>query len=314
MQPLNSKPLVSYGESFKRLGNTTRVVSYEKMKHVEDAILKYSHLPASADVSPIHPPFFTEFTYTDVLGGMYLRTFSAEINNRLVLKSLGIIEKKQYEIEFLKNINDKYKLTCPDVKYENVIFLPGHNIFDQVVDQQKLFELMDSDDSIVIKPHPISGDVLIRNLGQNFGYKRILDKDLAGHTLVLNCKNVYSVTTSELPIVAMLNGIPYHDITNYLSSYSGVLSPVTNYARKYSIDQRKQIILNLLLSEDSGFILPSMGTEEIKNRINKYCERALKEREVFKMTTPQRLTVQKPTVSNPVPKEASKNEIQQIRK
>lgn len=313
MQPINSKPLVKYGETFQRLGNTVRVSSYDSMKHLEKAILDNGFLPASADVSPIQPPFFTEFTYTDVLGGMLLRTFSAEINNRMVLDHHPSEISDELKSKFIQGISDKYQLKKYVSGYKNIVFIPGHNIFDQVVDHQQLFKIMDSADDVVIKPHPISNESILRSLGQSFGYKRILDKDLSGVNLVLQCQNVYSVSTSEIPIVAMMNNINFHDITQYLNSHIGALSHIINKVKNSS--NKKEEILSLLLAEDSGFIMPCMDSDEIYYRISKYCMKALKHREIFKMTTPQRLSIHRPSVmSPPAIKEVQKNEIQQINK
>lgn len=292
MRPINSQTLVNYGESFARIGSAKRAVPYTKLKTLEDLIIQNTSLPSSADISPTQPPYFTEFTYTDLLGGMLVRSFSAEINLRIARNAKDEdIDPARVE-KFLASLTDKYALRSVNgYNYKRVVFLCGHNIFDRVVDSQKLYEIMDTDKSVVIKPHPISNDGLLRNLGNNFGYNRILDKDISGYDVMANCEDVICPTTSELAIVAILRGKKFTDITQYMQSWLGISSSIIRES-----NGSKEKLLQLLLGSHSGFLLPDMETEEVIQRINNYCTDALKEREPFEMLTSQRLAVNMPRV------------------
>lgn len=294
MRPVNSQLLVNYGESFGRIGPTKRAKPFSEYETIERLIVKHATLPASADISPNHPPFFTEFTYTDLLGGMLIRSFSAEINHRI--DSKRNLEKESYSKELLEAFNagltDKYSLKHEKTyDHKRVVFLCGHNIFDRIIDSQKLFQIMDSDKSVMIKPHPITNDILLRNLGNNFGYGRIIDKDASGFGVMDGCDEVITPNTSELAIVSTLLGKKFTDITNYMQSWMGIASSISRFGY-----ESKDRVLKLLLGENSGFLHPSMSEEEIVSRINNYCALAMKERECFEMITAQRLSVNMPKV------------------
>lgn len=298
MQPVNANNLVKYGDSFKRLGPTKRVEPFSTMKSVEDAILKYSALPCSADIIPLQAPYFTEFTYADILGGMLLRSFSAEINSR-VINSLEYEKPDQKILDlFNAGIKDKYQMNSGYTgKHKSVVFLCGHNVFDRIVDTQLLYRIMDSDKSIVIKPHPITNDDLLRNLGANFGYDRILNKDISGIDVLRDCETVYGLSSSEISLVAILQEKHFVDITAYLQAWGGNIYPFLRATEHLGRKARSEIIESLFLNPKSGFLLPSMDEETLKYRINSYCSAALKEREPFEMVTPQRLMIVNQTVS-----------------
>lgn len=294
MRPVNSQTLVSYGDSFNRIGNSKRAKPFSELKHIEDLIIKHAALPASADISPTQPPFFTEFTYTDMLGGMVIRTFSAEVNLRIDLKTdiENIVLDEQLVGDFFAGMSDKYQLKSQTPKdHKRVVFLCGHNIFDRIIDSQKLFEIMDTDKSVVIKPHPITNDILLRNLGNNFGYSRILDKDYSGFEILATCDEVITPNTSELAIVASLFDKKYTDITQYMQNWMGIMSSTIRAGRG-----SKDRLLKLLLGPDSGFLHPCMSEEEMIRRINSYCTKALQERQPFEMVSSQRLSVNLPRV------------------
>jgi hypothetical protein len=295
MRPINALNLQATGESFARIGPTVkRTVPYKELGNLEKAILANTPLPASADVSPSQPPYFTEFTYSDLLGGMAVRTFSAEINARICRDTPNeIIPEKTVE-HFMSGLVDKYCLVNSTKQYKRIVFLCGHNLFDRVVDSQMLFRLMDSDKSIVIKPHPITNDGLLRNLGNQFGYNRILEKDVSAFSLLDGCEEVITVTTSELSLMAVLLNKKFTDITQYMQNWAGQSAIPLYNALTY--DNPRERLLTLLLGEYSGFVLPDMEHEKILEKIDKYCSKAMEMRRPFEMITSQRLSITIPRV------------------
>lgn len=299
MRSINNLTLALNGESESRIGSLTRKVPYKAMAHIEQAIITRCPLNASADVSPIHPPFFQEFTYSDMLCGISLRTFSAEINARIAIKNIGTIPCQNLVDRFMANLDDKYKLKPTTIRHEKIVFLCGHNIFDAVVDSQSLFRFMDENPDAVIKPHPLTSEGLLRNLGMQFGYHRILDHKESGFDLLQNCSTVVGLPTSELSIVAILLGKKFIDISQYMNNWGGVASPYLNAIA--SSQEPKSALLATLLAKNSGFILRDATEDEITSRIDAFVTSAMSEREVFNMVTSQRLSVSQPGVLRPKP-------------
>lgn len=317
MQPVNSKTFVQYGDSIKRLGQIKRTESYDKTKELEELIINTAAFPAATDVFPTQAPFFTEFVYTDMLGGMLLRSASAEINIRVARRKPLVIPSQENIDLFLSGIKDKYQQKTSNGKvYKKVAFICGTNIFDQAVDTQKLYEAMDTNPDMVIKPHPLTADNLLRNLGGNFGYSRILDKDISANELLQNCETAYTMYTSEIAVVATLAEKNVIDLTNYTARWRGIsytfMDSVKNIQDK---KEKRDTILAAILDDCSGFVHPKMSVEEQTTRINTYCEAALEERKPFEMITGQRLSVvmqtrhaQPPQQKPPENKKETKNE------
>ena len=297
MRPVSALVLHEAGEQQARIGPETRRVKYTEFKRLEELIIKHALLPISADIGPIHPPYFTEFTYTDVFGGLLVGTLSAEINYRLVLE-LGRNPQEHIRKLFM-DFQDKYIQTpLPDAQTYplKVIFMTGTNLFMKVVNTDYLDEMM-ATDSWMIKPHPLTNESHLREYGAKYGYHRIIDKSISGHELYAQASTIGSVVTSEFSLRALIDGKPLVDFTNFSERHTHTYSPFVEASR---IDVNPSTaIQNKLADADSGFLFPSLSDEENITRLHAYQRKALQLREPFRMLTHQQLIVRRKPDAQP---------------
>ena len=82
---------------------------------IEDKIRDASPYPISYDVDSTQNSDFSEFSYTEFLGGVYLNTQSIEINTRLIKLASKVKANDDNNLLELKNITqDKYILNQID--------------------------------------------------------------------------------------------------------------------------------------------------------------------------------------------------------
>lgn len=149
------------------------------------------------------------FVYTDGMANfMYLRPANSFHVHDIMKKAA------QHEIteegERLFNLiasegTDKYKLRKRNVPHHKfVIFLPGTNIFNKVVDMEKVKRAIDQ--GAKLKMHPISANGLKSYLVREVGKENIIDKKISGHDLLNNADIVGCCTNSEMGLAALSKG------------------------------------------------------------------------------------------------------------
>ena len=287
-RPVDALVLHEQGEIQTRIGSEKRTTPYEKMKHIENLLIENSLLPISADVGPIHPPFFTEYSYCDVFGGFLVTTMSSEINYRLT-RSLANSVADIEVCDFIKsNMKDKYQQGSPSAVHtfpEKVIFMTGSNLFMRVVDTNKLDEMMASDDWC-IKPHPLTNPHHLKEYGFKYGYDRIINKDISGHLVYQHTKAVGTVNTSEFALAALIDDKPCTDLTAFSERHGHGYSSFIEAGKATGCS-----VLELLAAKGSGFVCSAMSDEEIVAELHFYQRRTLELRENFRMQTHQKLQV-----------------------
>jgi hypothetical protein len=91
-----------------KIGKAKRSDRNAWAESIEQTVRKLSPYPCSYDVSQTQPSRFTEYTYTELLGAMWIATQSAEINSRIMqLESTSEHTVKIDDIASL--VCDKYK-------------------------------------------------------------------------------------------------------------------------------------------------------------------------------------------------------------
>lgn len=290
MKPLGSITIKNNGEDEKRIGPNKRNKQLPCLDNIESHIERLCPLTVSFDVKTIQPPYFSEFSYHDCLGGIGLTTMSSEINARLT----KIASEDNCDLNFpIGTVMDKYVLSKYPKKHKKVIFLAGSNSMD-LIDQCKLQQLVHEDDEWVIKLHPVTTAPKIREIASVYGYHRLIDPNISGFSLLETAEQIACMQTSELYLVARLLGKPVIDFTRYdkawLTAYHQIIRLLDN------TDNDRRIINNVLMSELSGYIRPEYSNEIMTDRINKYYSLAMEERNKFKMLTNQKLIVADKTI------------------
>jgi len=60
------------------------------------------------------------------------------------------------------------------------------------------------DEGYVIKPHPITTDLMVAKFKRKFGKDKVLDKRSGGMELLMKCSNVATMPNSEMGLIALL--------------------------------------------------------------------------------------------------------------
>ena len=231
------------------------------LKPVEAVIRAAAPLPASYDVNRHQPPFFSEFTYTELLGaGLLVSPMSAEASARLVQIALDrpdegfdaasaiLAQRKE------RGTLDKYKLDASAAPMAKAVaFLPGTNIFRDMVSFEALSRAMWDDGELVIKPHPFSDDGLVAHLCQTFGYSRVVDPRASGDACLIAAERVYACTTTEMGLYAALMGKPIFNVGNFWTEGRGAYSAFYRLLWGETTADAKAILTHVLNSPYSGF-------------------------------------------------------------
>jgi hypothetical protein len=253
------------------------------LKPIEDKARELAPLPISYDIARVQPPWFSEFMYSEMLGGMMVAPQSSEIAARMLQYELDNPTSSTYNVVpeiFNRQKLDKYKLDDAVSKPNatKIIFPPGSNIVRECLSRDTVSHAMFDDKSIVIKPHPMSLDETLRDFGLAFGYDRVIPPKESGMKYLLNAEEVWVTTATEIGLYAILLGKPIHNATVYAFESRGAYSHFYRFLWKLSIDDRNKTLTQLLNSPYSGFFHPNDPNYEEKMKI--YFEKVMELRYV----------------------------------
>lgn len=260
----------------------------DDLSSIETMIRAAAPLPVSYDVNRCQPPYFSEYTYTECLGGgLYLSPQSPEVAARLVQMALdrpdqgfdaatAVIDQRA-----ARGSLDKYKLDGADVSgVEAVAFIPGSNAFREMVSFEALSRAMADDDGLMIKPHPLSDDGLIAHLCGAFGHHRVLSPKISGDACLIAASRIYALTTTEMGLYATLMGKPISNIGNFWNEGRGAYSAFYRPLWGTSVDDAKAILTHALNSPFSGFV--HKDDPDVGDRLAQYFDAAMGLRAFFK--------------------------------
>lgn len=284
---VDSMRLSVNGNDKERIGEENTRKENNFIKEAEDLLEKYLPLPLTCDIRPLHPPYFREFSYTDMMGGILFGSLSAEVSARIREEASRLPANGDFPLEL---VTDKYQMGAPARQsFRKVLFLPGSNLLE-VLDSSKMTEII-FDDEWVIKPHPVSSDGTIKDIITMFGGDRILPKKMSGHGIFEKAEIVATTGASEFALKAVLAGKTFINVTakNHEDSLT-----YGAFTRLLVGDKEAdwKTINNALMSDLSGYLLESNGTGRNKDLIKMFAGRAMEIRSNFKMRTAQRLVVQ----------------------
>ncbi len=285
MKPLGRIYLHQNGNEENRIGPNKRNDQLPPLANIEMLLEELSPIAITCDVRPIHPPYFQEFCYHDMMSGVNITTLSAEITARMAEKASKMTADRSFPIG---EVIDKYNLGPAPTNHKKVIFLAGSNSVGYI-DQAKVQKLMLEDDEWVIKIHPVTNESTIRDLAGIYGYHRLIDPKVSGMVILDRAEQIATMSTSEMFIMARLLGKPVIDVTrfdkNWLTCYGHIVRLLDG------TDNDIKTINNVLMSDLSGHLRVNYGPDRCRDLANCYFEEAMKEREKFKMITNQKLIV-----------------------
>jgi len=190
----------------------------ERLKPAVALAERLAPLPLSHDVTKLQPPFFFEFSWTEMLGGLYVSPQSAEISARLCQAAAAVPFAGDLGLKAL----DKYAgLQPPRDTPRQVAFLPGSNILQKALSYEALIRAMHDEPELMIKPHPMTDAATLRSLGRAYGYHRIVDAEVSGAELLLGCETAYVCPTTELGLYGALYGKRLVNIGNVRAEAQG---------------------------------------------------------------------------------------------
>ena len=254
-------------------------------KTVEDLVTKHSPYPITFDVSSNQPAGFSEFSYSEYMGGIYIQTQSKELNSRL----MGAASAEQTSIqlsELVLPVIDKYILEAAntDILPKKVVFLPGTNLI-HLVSKEIIARLAFNDKDVFVKPHPLTEAETLKQLKRLVGAHKVLDLSLSGMELLNGCEVCYTTTASEIASVAVINNKELINISNFFEEHKGSFYPISRVLFTGETKaQRKELLANMINCNYSGLLFPSMNN--IEERIISYFDKALEFRERFSNIIP----------------------------
>lgn len=189
------------------------------------------------------------YVYTDAMAKfLYIRIPSKVFAFKKMQEAAkGEITEEGLRIfeDLAKNSLDKYKLRKAREQYPFVIFLPGTNIINDVLNWDRLHNAIKQ--GAKLKCHPISSPSLVTKLKAEYGADNILDKKVSGHQYLENAKVVGCCSNSEMGLVALAKGKQVHLFDRpeapKLYTYSAIYDTLLDNGR-LSEDKFKRILSN----------------------------------------------------------------------
>ena len=252
---------------------------------IEEIFEAKAPLPICFDVNCGQPTFFSEFTYSDVLSGVYLKTQSSEVNARVMEQSVGLCEDESYPSESSEHLKDKYELKsaseifCP----KKIVFLAGSNLLG-VENKEALLPMLYNDPDVALKPHPNLTKDGLMILGREYGWDKLLDPQMSGYELLSECETAYSTTNSEIGIISACLKKPHADITSIFHFERLTYSAIHRLFQPMNVEHNYKTFARVVNSTSSGFIPP--WATNIEERVDGFIKLAMEIRNVFRPSFP----------------------------
>lgn len=287
MKAPSAATLKTVANSEKRIGpENKRSKASDASILVEEIFLKHAPLPCTFDISPIQKPYFDEFSYHDVFGGILGGSMNEEVNARIVESSAkNCSPNYSFTEKLVKNLNDKYNLNSqlsePQVK--KVIFFPGSNLL-HVVNLDIVDKIIFQDDSVRIKPHPIMTKDGLRQLGMRYGYWRLIPPSESGIEYLMKCDVAWGSMNSEIGLIAAALKKPYYDMSKLVYTQKLTYATIHRLFKDGDVENNYETISRVLTSKSSGLLMP--WHEDLDDRAKEFFKLAMEIRNFFKPSWP----------------------------
>lgn len=257
-----------------------RAAHLSRLGSIEELVREHCPLPITYDVTRMLPPFFAEFTFTELLGGLWINPQSSEIAARLVAAAVDDFSEPDFNVAGVIPLRDKYTLAGATERPRRVVFMPGDNMVDSAVSPDYLLRVMHEHPDAVIKPHPMTSGQMVRRYGIRFGYQRVLDPMTSGAALIPGLEAAYLAPTSELGLYAVLSDVPIFNIARFNYEPRAAFSPFYRLLWNLPPAEARARLIRALNSPLSGFLHPDQP--DIEARVRRYFENAMQVREFFR--------------------------------
>lgn len=264
------------------IGNDLSRSSRNKWAETKEELVRdLCPLPISYDVDSTQGLDFSEFSYTEYLGGLYLNTQNIEANTRIILEASQISAKYNHIEQLLAYCSDKYELNTDtkDAKVPHLAFMTGHNMFD-LISREIVARIAFEQPDFMIKLHPLTNDEYASKVGAALGWDKVISPNFSGVSLLKNCDTAYVHTATELTSMAVLLDKKIVNISNFFMESMGIYYPINTLLFKST--KPKDILNNIIDCEFSGIIMPYMSDSEIETRVKAYYDKAMQYREILR--------------------------------
>lgn len=280
--------------SFKDIHSETRIGPDLKRASKEDGLLKLeaefesvTPLPITYDVKPIQTPYFSEFTYFDFLkDGVLFESMNNEVNARIMEQSVNTgSNDKEILKTILDNFNDKYNLISEvsNKKLKKIVFLPGSNL-RHLVDRSKLDRILFHNPEFMLKPHPITTPEALKDLGNLYGWHRIIDPNESGYSYLKQADVVITTANSELSLVANMMNKQWIDVTHSNHLRECPYGSMNLFFQEMNSEYNRDIMARIFNAKDSGIVFS--WQDDSKERMCLYIDSVMKIREFFRPRFP----------------------------
>ena len=203
----------------------------------------------------------TKFVYLRPASSLYCtKVMNDAVTSEITEEGLKIFE------DISADDNDKYKLRKTDISYPFVIFLPGINIINDIIDRKKIKQAIDVYGA-KLKCHPLTSPFAMSDLKNNFGKDALINKDLSGHAILDRAETVGCCTNSEMGLVALAKNkkVNLYDKKGLEKFYS--YTSIYNALTRNSLLNTKGL-KQILSCEFSGLI--SHKSSDPQDKINQF--------------------------------------------
>jgi hypothetical protein len=261
----------------------------KKLEPIEEYLHHQSPLPINYDLNRPQPWYFSEYSYTEFMGGIAISPMSDEIATRHILHSMKFKSSFDAESIILHRLKendtlDKYTtLQEPSGKYaefNSLVILPGSNIMHSIVSKEKLAEVMWSRDDVNIKPHPLTTKKQFYELQKEFGVHRVFHPLHSGWKLLERVNEIYTTSTTELAMYAVLLNKRVKSIGNVFYERTGAYYPIFRNIVNLSPTKAKNNLLKILNSDRSGVVF--IEDLQYEKKIDLYFNSTMKMRTKYK--------------------------------
>lgn len=245
---------------------------------LEEKVRAAAPLPVTYDVTRMQPPFFAEFTYTELFDSLFVAPQSTEAAARLAASAAAdeaSFSAFDYGAAAIGRVTpDKYVQEAgvdPDVR--RVVFLPGSNLLTRIVAKEILVPAMRRDSGLFLKPHPLTNEETLRLLGREFGYHRILRADASGWAYLRQAEEVFVTTSTQMGLYAVLLDIPIRNISAFGAEPRGAYFPFYRLLWALPPAEARRTLERTLNSPLSGVMHPD--DPRLDERLDRYFDYAM---------------------------------------
>ncbi|WP_163258674.1 hypothetical protein [Campylobacter fetus] len=255
-----------------RTGDKLKRVNLKHLDELEKLIKTLSPFSVSYDVNRTQGLDFCELSYTEIFkNAIYLTPQNSEIAYKMAFLAkvsyLGDLKKDKQNLLDKMAFFDKYESCIAKSEISSVCFLSGSNTLKRTINIGELMKWAHYDTNMFIKPHPLTDEKDLNELGVLLGKNRVLKPEISAFELLKNATRVYTTSSSELGLYAALMGKEVVDITNFINADETAYAPLYRFIN-YPYNKDLSALISVLSSPLSGVFFCS--DDNLEGKLKEY--------------------------------------------